>query len=131
MDIQNAVNILVLNAGSSSQKIALFSVDIQAETMTSSLWEATIEWTGEQGCGEMTIQIPGERQLYHKTVHAGKGRAEAVIDALRALWLGETAVVTGPEQIAAVGHRVVHGGLEFRQTTRITSAVTDAITRLI
>jgi acetate kinase len=106
MALRERLNILVLNAGSSSQKMALFPVEAGAATVPSPLWETTREWReGEE--------------------HAG-----AITHALRSLWSGTKALLSGPDRIAAVGHRVVHGGREYRQTTRITPAVTAAIDRL-
>jgi acetate kinase len=43
---------------------------------------------------------------------------------------GETAVLDDLAEIEAVGHRVVHGGEQYQQPTRITPAVKGAIARL-
>jgi acetate kinase len=40
-------------------------------------------------------------------------------------------VISKPEEIAAVGHRVVHGGELFSQTTIINQAVKDKVRELI
>ncbi|MBC8123813.1 MAG: acetate kinase, partial [Gemmatimonadaceae bacterium] len=45
-------------------------------------------------------------------------------------WSGETQVVSHPLEIGAVGHRVVHGGEQYRESTRITSEVRAEIERL-
>lgn len=50
--------------------------------------------------------------------------AAALDDALRALG------VSGSEAIRAVGHRVVHGGTEFREPVRVDDGVKVAIARL-
>ena len=97
MDAWNRVNILVLNAGSSSEKMALFAVEPGATEVPVPSWEQTIERTDDAG--------------------------KAVAAALRMLVSGGTA-------IHAVGHRVVHGGQDFRETTRITPDVVAAIERL-
>ncbi|MBC8142876.1 MAG: acetate/propionate family kinase [Armatimonadetes bacterium] len=91
------MNILVLNAGSSSQKMALFTVEAGANDVPAPIWERTIERTNDAG--------------------------GAVAEVLREL-LASGAVVH------AVGHRVVHGGMAYRETTRITSAVVAEIERL-
>ncbi|MBC8134651.1 MAG: acetate kinase [Fibrella sp.] len=91
------MNILVLNAGSSSHKMALFAVEAGATDIPAPTWEATAERTDDAG--------------------------EAVADALRLL-------VSDGAVIHAVGHRVVHGGQEFRETTRITPDVRATIARL-
>lgn len=50
--------------------------------------------------------------------------AEALDEALAALG------VSGPEALCAVGHRVVHGGTEFREPVRVDESVKAAIARL-
>jgi len=50
--------------------------------------------------------------------------AAALDEALRALGVSE------PEAIRAVGHRVVHGGTEFREPVRVDDGVKAAIARL-
>jgi acetate kinase len=57
-------------------------------------------------------------------------RATALTTALPGSWTGPDAVLTGPAEIHAIGHRVVHGGLEFRESVRITPDVMAAIERL-
>lgn len=98
------MKILILNAGSSTQKMALFSVVSDADTLLP-IWETTVERTNSAG--------------------------KAVAAALQTIWSGDGAVLDGPGAIDAVGHRVVHGGREYRSTTRITPAVTAEISRLI
>jgi acetate kinase len=51
--------------------------------------------------------------------------AEALDEALLALGMSRET-----DAIAAVGHRIVHGGTEFREPVRVTAAVKDAIARL-
>ena len=42
----------------------------------------------------------------------------------------ETGVLTSPDEISVVGHRVVHGGKHFSETTEITKAVKEKIKAL-
>ena len=49
---------------------------------------------------------------------------------LETLWQGQTKVIEQPSAIDVVGHRVVHGGQEYRESVRITPAVKVAIDRL-
>ncbi len=69
----------------------------------------------------------GESRTETLSVHS---RAAAMERMLAWLWEGPTRVVSGPGEIAAVGHRVVHGGPDFRQPTRVTPEVIAAISRL-
>ena len=49
---------------------------------------------------------------------------------LRTLWSGKTKIIAQPSDIDVVGHRVVHGGLEYEQSTFVTPKVKAAISRL-
>jgi acetate kinase len=49
---------------------------------------------------------------------------------LRTLWSGKAKIIAQPSDIDVVGHRVVHGGLEFEQSTFVTAEVKAAIARL-
>lgn len=49
---------------------------------------------------------------------------------LRTLWSGPTKVIKEPSAIDIVGHRVVHGGLEYEQSTLVTPKVKATISRL-
>ena len=48
-----------------------------------------------------------------------QSHTEVLRPVIEMLWKGEARVIDGPEQIAVVGHRVVHGGVAFQETTRI------------
>src|SRR5271165_673469 len=124
-----AMKILVLNAGSSSQKSCLYEFKAEALAAPSRpLWEAEIDWTHHQDLAELKVA----------TVHGGsleetlksESRAEATAHMLRTLWSGKTKIIAQPSDIDLVGHRVVHGGLEFEQSTFVTAEVKTAIARL-
>lgn len=59
-----------------------------------------------------------------------KNHAQALEHLLGALSHGEVKAVSSLSEIAVVGHRFVHGGLEFREPVRITSFVREALARL-
>ncbi|HUC85913.1 MAG TPA: acetate/propionate family kinase [Candidatus Acidoferrales bacterium] len=114
------MNILTLNAGSSSIKFALFESGCDQ-----SLREGQISWAD------------GNRDHAFLTITARGARSETSIvsvphDAAAATRAIEAAVGPDPNQgsVAAVGHRVVHGGLEFRDSTLIVPPVKNAISRL-
>src|SRR5271155_1597351 len=46
------------------------------------------------------------------------------------LWSGDTQVVRDRGEVEAAGHRVVHGGRAFRESTRITPEVREGIARM-
>jgi acetate kinase len=116
------MKILVINCGSSSIKYRLFSMPA-GEVLASGL----VERIGEpQGChrhstaGETVAQpdtlcVPDHR--------AGLARIVAALTA--------TGAVSDLSELAAIGHRVVHGGELFRRPTRVDDAVIARIRALV
>jgi acetate kinase len=120
------MKILVLNAGSSSQKSRLYEIDASLpEEPPASLWEAYADWTGRQGIAEVKITT-ARGQTRHESLPAGP-RKSIIQHMLETIWSGATKVIDQPAEIAVVGHRVVHGGPEYRQTTFVTQKVKAAI----
>lgn len=121
------MKILVLNAGSSSQKSCLYSFDESIPSIPlEPLWEAHLDWTVAKGEGILTVKSNGiEREIEVKQ------RETALQVLLDTLIIGETKVLASLNEIDRVGHRVVHGGAKYNQATVITSEVKDAIADLI
>ena len=124
------MKILVLNAGSSSQKSCLY--DLSDSTLPSHpphpLWEATIDWTVAPDYGVMVVKANGEKHEIH--LNADR-KTEAIAKMLHTLIAGETQVIDQLAEIDIVGHRVVHGGVRYSQATLITPEVKAAIAELI
>jgi acetate kinase len=124
------MKILVLNSGSSSQKSSLFEVASPAgKDPPAPLWEGTIEWGG-CAAGEATLHVRTSRGADLRERLKATSRADAVGRLLDGLWSGETRVVSGPAEIEAVGHRVVHGGAKYREPVLVTSEVKSTISEL-
>jgi acetate kinase len=123
------VNILVMNAGSSSQKSVLYRVERPElpDDPPVPLWEGKIEWSAPGG---PRLTVKGNGGTIQETLPDGAAPKDGVGRLLETLWQGDTAVLTGPDGITIVGHRVVHGGSEFREPTQITDDVKEAIRRL-
>jgi acetate kinase len=122
------MKILVLNAGSSSQKSCLYEFKAGALPSSSQpLWEAAIEWTHRQVPAK--LRVATARASVEETIKS-ESRAEATAHMLGSLWSGPTKVIREPAAIDIVGHRVVHGGLEYEQSTLVTPKVKEAISRL-
>jgi len=120
------MNILVLNAGSSSQKSRLYAVDGSLpDEPPVPLWEADADWTGHQGTADIEIST-ASGQTRHESLPAG-ARESIIKHMLESIWSGTTKVIDQPTEIAVVGHRVVHGGPAYRQTTLVTPEVKAAI----
>lgn len=111
------MSILVFNAGSSTLKFRLFRSSgaapgelLAAGTVSAFGPAARYRWRLGAREGEERAAIPDHGRA-----------ARHAIEALRAL---------GVEAIAAVGHRVVHGGEDFVAPVRLTEAVLRAIEAL-
>jgi acetate kinase len=100
------MRILVLNGGSSSFKCWFH--DLQEPLPIEAprpLWQKQVPWHGERPLAEVLSEIIEE------------------------LWNGPDRVLDSPREIELVGHRIVHGGREYRDTTRLTPEVRAAIAR--
>jgi acetate kinase len=120
------MKILVLNAGSSSQKSRLYEIDgsLPGEP-PAPLWKADADWTGHQGTADVEIST-ARGQTRHESLPTG-AREDIIKHMLETIWSGTTQVIDQPAEIAVVGHRVVQGGPEYRQTTLMTQEVKAAI----
>jgi acetate kinase len=122
------VHVLVLNAGSSSQKSCLYQLDrMPIGSPPSPLWEAHIDWTASASGGVMQVRA-ATNSLRVELPLDEKEQAIAVM--LDTLVQGKTQVLENLADIDIVGHRVVHGGTDYSQPTRITPDVKAAIVRL-
>jgi len=125
------VKVLVLNAGSSSQKCRLYEIDDAGnlpEVAPMPLWEADADWTHHPGTTELKISNDHGAHLSEKL--DTDVRTEVLEYILKHLWSGKTQVLSHISDIDMVGHRVVHGGSEFEKSTLVTPEVKNAIARL-
>ena len=98
------VNILAINAGSSSLKASLFQLTAPGEdgdASTGLCWEADSA-APEQPLGAL----------------------------LSGLWGASGPGLSGPESVGVIGHRVVHGGATLTESHRLTPAVRSEIARV-
>lgn len=113
------MKVLLLNAGSSSLKCTLVE-----STSQSVIARASADWAGNTTRYECAG--PGGQQISEQVMLRGHGdAARRMLDDLE---LGPRARATS-ERLAAVGHRIVHGGT-FRSPVRVTSAVRSRIADL-
>ncbi len=123
------MKILVLNAGSSSQKSCLYDLEgILPDTAPEPIWEASIDWTHHEGFAEIEVK-PQHGKVLQEEISA-TSRPEIITHMLETLWSGETPVLQSPSEVDIIGHRVVHGGKEYRQSTIINAEVKAAIAKL-
>ena len=124
------MKILVLNAGSSSQKSCLYELnDVLPDRPLQPLWSAQIDWTHQQGIAELKVKTAKGVQVEEEI--ASNSRQAAIYRMLETLWWrGKTQTINNLTEIDIVGHRVVHGGQDYQQSTLISLDVKKAIARL-
>lgn len=121
------MKILVLNAGSSSQKSCLYQIDDSLPSLPPEpLWSAKVDWS-DQNVAE--IQIKTDQGVVVEELPSNS-RPSVISHLLDTLTQGKTQVISDLSEIKIVGHRVVHGGEKYRQATVITPQVRDAINQL-
>ena len=116
------MNILVINCGSSSLKFQL--IDSASEKV---LAKGLCERIGIDG--RLVYQSEGnEKEITkeHMPTHT-----EAVKLVLEALVNPKTGAISSLDEIGAVGHRIVHGGEAFTESTLITDEVIAAVERVM
>jgi acetate kinase len=121
------MKILVLNAGSSSQKSCLYDLSDQAlpDDSPQPLWAGQLDWLNNT----VELQVKVGDQVVHQTWES-RSRSEDTHQMLQTLWRGDQAILQHPKEIDLVGHRVVHGGAEYQQSVWIDAEVKAAIGRL-
>ncbi len=127
--VPDRVRILVLNAGSSSQKSCLYQL---GGTLPNSppdpVWVAHTDW--EQSFQNARLEVRaanGEAVQEQLTVTS---RAAALRRALKTLCHGPTRVLKDYSEVDVIGHRVVHGGEQYRESTLVSAEVKQAVARL-
>jgi acetate kinase len=123
------MNILVLNAGSSSLKGRLYNWagEIPPEP-TAPLWSLNVDWSRRDRPARINVSTASGARLEREV--AVDHLRDEFVPTIETLWSGETRVVADRSHIDVVGHRVVHGGDKLIQATRITPEVAEAIDEL-
>ncbi|MFO1311437.1 MAG: acetate/propionate family kinase [Burkholderiales bacterium] len=115
--------IAVLNAGSSSLKFSLFAdnpdgLQLVARGQAEGLFTSPRFVAKDAGGAVLDEKSWGEGvSLGHE------GALDHLVDMLRARFAGR--------RLAAVGHRVVHGGPEYSRPIRLTPAIVDALEKYV
>jgi len=123
------MKILVLNAGSSSQKCALYEVrESPPIDPPEPLWQGHIDWSAGFHVAKFLARNAAGGKVEERC--QVESRAAAVHHTLASLWNGPAAVIAGSSEVEMVGHRVVHGGQEFCSASRIFPAIRASIMRL-
>ncbi len=136
------MKILVLNAGSSSQKSCLYHVKGTLSHPPlgplpghppDPVWEAQIDWVPQEQTARIKVQTQAGAQhgaQYIEETVSVTSRWETLSYLFSLLVQGPTQVITSLKEITVVGHRVVHGGQDYQASVVITPAVKATIKRL-
>jgi acetate kinase len=104
--------ILVINCGSSSLKFTLFDTDKEGYAANGQV--------DRIGTGKpMGLSYESANAKFKKDIDAGEHQ-NAFTAMLKELTNKEHGVIENPDDVSAVGHRVVHGGDVFYETTLLT-----------
>lgn len=112
------MKILVINAGSSSIKYQLF--DMATETVLTS---GLVEKIGEETSRIRHVAFIKEQQREVIQELKVENHRQGLERVAQLLMDGHIGVISAPADIAAIGHRVVHGGEQFSRPTIIDAAV--------
>jgi len=114
------MKILAINGGSSSFKSSLFDVTgHEGSAAPNPLWEAHVDWERHPGTAEIQIKAAGA--VSNRSVPV-----KSPLDSLAPLM----EMLPDRSEIHVAGHRVVHGGRAFRESTRITPEVRAGIAKM-
>lgn len=112
------MKILVINAGSSSLKYQLIDMD-----NSHVIAKGNCERIGAGGL--ITHKTGDDRKLWYEVEFPT--HKEAFMEVVKVLTSGEGKVIDDMKEIAAVGHRVLHGSEKYKVSTLITDQVIDDI----
>ena len=112
------MKILVLNSGSSSLKYQV--IDIETGEM---LVKGYYERIGQVGAF-LTHKVNGEK---HHFEHPAKNHEKAIQFVMKRLTSDHYGVFKSLDELDAIGHRVVHGGEQFKDAVLITDEVIQEI----
>jgi acetate kinase len=121
----NETHILVLNTGSSSLKFSLFHVRPARGGSFARLLSGHIEQTGRRT--SLQVSDAAGRPIAQSPVKEAPAQWAATALTFVEQWLREHF----PNQRLIVGHRVVHGGMTFRKSVKITATVLRQLEQLV
>jgi len=119
------MQIFVVNCGSSSIKYRLLSMP-EATLVCSGL----VERIGLEGTILIHKVYKGEEEIVIKKETGDKNHAEALASVVSVMMDKDSGVISSPDEIDLVGHRVLHGGDVFTKTIIVDEAVKAQIKKL-
>jgi acetate kinase len=122
------IDILVLNAGSSSFKSSFYRLSDEYIPVDpiAPVWTGKVNWSND---GKAVLKAQTNQESV-SAERSSTNRMENICEVLNWLWSGKTQIVADINAIDLFGHRVVHGGSKYRQPTLIDDEVKAEIDRL-
>jgi len=115
--------IAVINAGSSSLKFSLFAPGERGPSLVARGQAEALFTSPKFVAKDAQGGVIDEKSWGEGTALGHEGALDHLIAVLRANFAGH--------RLAAVGHRVVHGGPEYSRPIRVTTAVVDALDKYV
>ena len=112
------MKILVINAGSSSLKYQVIDMETSQR-----LVKGNYERIGQAG-SFLTHKVNGEK---HKFEHEVKNHEEAVQFIIGRMLSSNYGIMKSLDELAGIGHRIVHGGEKFKEPALVTEDVIKEI----
>jgi acetate kinase len=120
-------SLLTLNAGSSSIKVALFDAAGDGDaSLPAARWSGQADGLGAGLKARLRVRDAQGQTLHDAALDGAQASHQGALAALLE-WHAQQA---NGGRIAAVGHRIVHGGADFVAPVRIDASVLDALTKL-
>jgi acetate kinase len=116
--------ILVVNAGSTSIKLAVYPANL-IDQEQAILWKASLTRTTDEAT-HVRLQTNGS----DKEWQIDQDLDASLPQVLSLAWIGPESVIDDPISVKSVGHRIVHGGTRFTSPTIITDDVFSDISEL-
>jgi acetate kinase len=124
----NKVKVLVINAGSSSIKSCVYELEHGSDNKpyVEPIWKGQVDLKGETG--KLTVKVNGEvtSRIEFKNNNLDSG----FIRLFQELTTHPASPISAPEEIHAVGHRVVHGGEKYFEATKIDEQLMQDLNNL-
>jgi acetate kinase len=132
------MNVFVLNLGSSSLKFQLIATDAERMRNGHGQWQEP-QGSAERLCRGVIERIGGEAIVTVESPKSPKQKFTASLPDVKASlkylldWMDASAITKtrAVSDIDAIGHRIVHGGELFAESTIITDAVLEGIEECI
>jgi acetate kinase len=133
------MNVLVLNSGSSSLKFQLIATDRERTVQSGTQKDQVGNRNAERLCRGVIERIGGEAIIAVQSARTPKQKFTAALPDIRTSleyllrWMDESQVTKtrAVVDIDAIGHRIVHGGELFEESTIITDRVLAGIEECI